>query len=82
MDFETYVRIHEDDSPMVLLNLLVETLKSHGDNRVSRSDAYARGNKDDEEYYNHECQHMMRRAKWLYEKLTKIVEDKNCNANI
>lgn len=77
MDFETYVKIHEDDSPKGLLDQLVKTLKMHGDNRVSRSDAYARGNKDDEGYYNHECQQMKIRADWLYEKLRKILEDKD-----
>ena len=74
MDFETYVKIHEDDSTRGVLEQLVETLELLGNNRVNRNDAIWRRNYDDAEYYSRECQHMMRRSDWLYEKLTKIVD--------
>ena len=82
MDFETYVKIHEDDSPGGLLEQLVETLELLGYNRVNCNDAVWLLNHDDAEYFSRECKYMMRRADWLYEKLLKILEDKNCNADI
>jgi len=70
MTFETFVDIHKDDKPVKKLALLVESLENAGNNRVHRAQA---GNREDQEYYSREYQHMMKRAEWCYAELRKAL---------
>ena len=82
MTFESFVDIHKGDTPKEKLVLLVDTMELLGNKRVDRTDARWRRNDDDAEYYSRECQHMIRRAKWLRSELERILEDKTTNADI
>jgi hypothetical protein len=73
MTFETYVDVHKDDPPIQKLAQLVDSLELAGSNRVHRAQA---GNREDQEYYSREYQHMMRRAEWLFTEIKKTLEGK------